>query len=103
MFSWKKKKDQQFLLLTSRSHTTNTISEWNFLMVESGKNIFSLIFWKHGAVNEFYGAIDISFQMRGAKFPVIRGLEKLKLLHTGTRTSTSTRHVISSPVAVSLL
>ena len=83
VFSWKKKKDQQFLLLTSRSHTTNTISEWNFLMVESGKNIFSLIFWKHGAVNEFYGAIDISFQMRGAKFPVIRGLEKLKFLHTG--------------------
>ena len=40
-------------------------------MVESRKNIFSLIFWKHGAVNEFYGAIDISFQMRGAEFPVI--------------------------------
>ena len=53
-------------------------------MVESGKNIFSLIFWKHGALNEFYGAIDISFQMKGAEFPVIRGLEKLKLLHTGT-------------------
>ena len=27
----------------------------------------SLIFWKHGAVNEFYGAIDISFQMRGGR------------------------------------
>ena len=37
--------------------------------------------------------IDISFQMRGAEFPVIRSLEKLKLLHTGTRTSTGTRHV----------
>ena len=53
-------------------------------MVESGKNSFSLIFWKNGAVNEFYGTIDISFQMRGAQFPVIRGMEKLKLLHTGT-------------------
>ena len=31
------------------------------LMVESGKNIFSLIFFKHGAVKEFDGAIDISF------------------------------------------
>ena len=53
-------------------------------MVESGKNSFSLIFWKNGAVNEFYGTIDISFQMRVAQFPVIRGMEKLKLLHTGT-------------------
>ena len=48
------------------------------------KNISSLIFWKHGAANEFYGAIDISYQMRGAEFPVIRGLEKPKLLHTRT-------------------
>ena len=62
-------------------------------MVESGKNIFSLTFWKHGAVNEFNGVIDISFQLRGAEFPAIRGLEKLKFLHTGTSTSTSTRHV----------
>ena len=68
----------------SCSHATNTISAWNFLMVESGKNSFSLIFWKNGAVNEFYGTIDISFQMRVAQFPVIRGMEKLKLLHTGT-------------------
>ena len=68
----------------SRSHATNTISAWNFLMMESGKNSFSLIFWKNGAVNEFYGTIDISFQMRGAQFPVICGMEKLKLLHTGT-------------------
>ena len=69
----------------SCSHATNTISAWNFLMMESGKDIFSLIFWKNGAVNEFYGAIDISFQMRGgAQFPVIRGMGKLKLLHTGT-------------------
>ena len=32
--------------------------------MESGKTFSSLIFWKHGAVNEFYEAIDISFQMR---------------------------------------
>ena len=54
-------------------------------------------FWKHGTVNEFHGATDISFQMRGAEFPVIHGLEKslykLPLLHTATCTSTSTRHV----------
>ena len=47
-------------------------------MVQSGKKCSSLIFWKHGAVNEFYGSIDISSQMRGAEFPVIYGLEKPK-------------------------
>ena len=53
------------------------------------KNIFQSYF------NEFYGALDTSFQMKG--FPVIRGLEKPKLLHTGT--STSTRHVtLESPL-----
>ena len=56
-------------------------------MVKRGKTFSSLIFWKHGAVDEFYGAIDISFQIRGgggweAEFPVIHGLEKPKLLHT---------------------
>ena len=75
-------------------------------MAESGKNIFQSYFletWR--SYNEFYGAIDISYQIRGAEFPVIRGMEKPKLLHTGTCTSTSTRHdfKISSPVAVSLL
>ena len=53
----------------------------------------SLIFWKHGAVNEFHGAINISFQMREAEFPVIHGLEKPMLLHTGTCSSKSTRHL----------
>ena len=69
--------------------------------LDGGKwKIFSsLIIWKHGAVNEFYRAIDISFQMRRAEFPVIRGLEKPKSLHTGTCTSTSTRHVtLKSPL-----
>ena len=56
-------------------------------MVE--KTFSSLIFWKHGAVDKFYGAIDISFQIRGAEFPVVRGMEKPKLLHTGTCTSTA--------------
>ena len=31
----------------------------------AGKTFSSLIFWKHGAVYKFYGAIDISFQIRG--------------------------------------
>ena len=53
----------------SRSHATNTISAWNVLMVESKKTFSSLIFWTHGAGNEFYGATDISFQMRGPIFP----------------------------------
>ena len=67
-----KKENKQTIFATherSSSHATNTISAWNFLMVESGKKIFSLIFQKHGAVNEFYGANDISFQMRGPIFP----------------------------------
>ena len=54
------------------------------------KTFSSLIFRKYGAVNEFYRAIDISFQMRGAEFPVIHGLEKPKLLHIGTCMSTGT-------------
>ena len=90
---------QKFFLVKKDKHATNTISAWNFLLVESGKNIFSLIFWKHGAVNEFYGAIDISYQIRGAEFPVMRGMEKPKLLHSGTCTSTSRRHVtLKSPL-----
>ena len=39
------------------------------------KTFYSLIFWKHDAVNEFYGTIDVSFQMRGTEFPVIHGLD----------------------------
>ena len=57
------------------------------------KTFSRLIFWKHGAVNEFYGPIDVSYKINGVEFPVIRGLEKPKLLHTGNWTSTSTRHV----------
>ena len=64
-------------------------------MVESGKNIFQSYFletWR--SYNEFYGAIDISYQIRGAEFP-----EKPKLLYSGTCTSTSTRHVnLKSPL-----
>ena len=66
-----------------------------------GKTFSSLIFWRHGAVYKFYGAIDISFQIRGGgnEFPIIRGLEKPKSLYTGTCTSTSTRHVtLQSPL-----
>ena len=54
--------------MRSRSHATNTISTWNFLMVESGKTFSSLIFWKNGAVKEFHGAIDISYQIMGQSF-----------------------------------
>ena len=68
----------------SRSHATNTISARNFLMVESEETFSSLLFWKHGAVNEFYGAFDISFQMREPGFSVVHGLQKL--LHTATCT-----------------
>ena len=53
----------------SRSHATNTISTWNFLIVESGKTFSSLISRKHGAVNGFCGAIHTSYQIRGAEFP----------------------------------
>ena len=99
---WQKDKEKKTIFTSherSRSQATNTISTWNFLMVVSGKTIFQSYFPKHGAVNEFYGAIDISHQIRGAEFPVIRVLEKPKLLHSGTCTSTSTRHVnLKSPL-----
>ena len=42
----------------------------NFLMVKVEKPFSSLIFSKHGAVNEFNGAIDVSYQIRGGQsFP----------------------------------
>ena len=53
----------------SRSHATNTISAWNFLMMESGKNIFQSYFLETWRSYEFYGANDISFPMRGPIFP----------------------------------
>ena len=98
-FSWKRR----WIIFTSlKGHAVTLpilflrgISWW--WKVE--KTFSSLNFWKHGAVNEFYGAIDISYQIRGAEFPVIRGMEKPKLLHSGTCTSTSTRHVtLKSPL-----
>ena len=64
-----KKKEKQFLLLMKGHAVTLQI-----LFLRG-------IFWKHGPVNEFYGAIDISYQIRGAEFP-----EKPKLLHSGTFT-----------------
>ena len=103
MYLLEKEKDMQFLLLMKGHVVTlqilflRGISWW--WKVE--KTFSSLIFWKHGAVNWFYGAIDISYQMREAEFPVIRGLEKPKLLHTETCTSTSTRHVtLKSPLLI---
>ena len=75
-----------YLLILTLSHTLE-------------KTFSSLIFWKHGAVNELYGATDISFQTGVAGFPVILGLQKPKMLHTGTCASTSTRHVtLKSPL-----
>ena len=45
-FHEKKKKDKQIFTYheRSRSHATNTISTWNFLMVESGKKHFPVLF-----------------------------------------------------------
>ena len=83
------KKEKQFLLLMKGHAVTlqilflRGISWW--WKVE--KPFSSLIFWKHGAVNEFYGAIDTSYQIREAESP-----EKPKLLHSGTCTSTSTHN-----------
>ena len=39
----------------------------NFLMVKVEKPFSSLIFSKHGAVNESNGAVDISYQIRGGR------------------------------------
>ena len=90
----------------SCSHATNTISAWNFLMVESGKDIFSLIFLKNGAVNEFYGAIDISFQMRGgtvSRHPRYGKAEVITHGNLKVNKHATCDLKISSPVTVSLL
>ena len=61
-------------------------------MVESGKKHFPVLFSGNMA-QLMNGTIEISFQMKGTEFSVIHGLEKPKLLHTGTCTPTWTRHV----------
>ena len=97
MSSWRKKiKNFYFLWKVTQSRYKYYFYTWNFLMVESGKNIFQSYFLETWCT---YGAIDISYQLRGAEFLVIRGMEKPKLLHKGTCTSTSTRHVtLKSPL-----
>ena len=89
-FSWK--------VTHVRSNPTNTTTIILYVEFLDGgkwkKTFSSLIFWKHGAVNEFYGVIDISYHIREAEFP-----EKPKLLHLGTCASTSTRHLnLKSPL-----
>ena len=84
-----KKKDKQIFTYheRSRSHTTNTISTWNFLMVESGKkNIFQSYFLETWRSQWILWGYWYLLPNKGAKFPVIRGLEKPKLLHTRTWT-----------------
>ena len=81
-------------------------------MVKRGKTFSSLIFWKHGAVDEFYGAIDISFQIRGGGGGGGRGVSPpprgWKSRSCYTRNLYVKKHAtcdfqISFPVRVSLL
>ena len=74
-------------------------------MMESGKIFSSLIFWTHGVVNEFYGATDISFQMRGPIFPSSAVSKNQVVTHMSLDVN---KHAtcdfkISFPVTVSLL
>ena len=55
--------------MKSRNHATNTILRGISWWWKVEKTFSSLITWKHVAVNEFYGAIDISYQIRGPSFP----------------------------------
>ena len=65
------------------------------------KPFSSLIFWKHGAVNKFYGAIDISYQIRGGR--VSRKAEIVILGNLYVNKHAACEFKISSPVTVSLL
>ena len=69
------------------------------------KTFSSLIFWKHDAVNELYGAFDISFQMKGRVFRHPRSGKAEVVTHGNLNVN---KHAtcdfkISSPVTVSLL
>ena len=56
-----------------------------FLAGGKWKKHFPVLFSGNMAqLMNFYGPIDVSYQIKGVEFPVIRGLEKPKLLHTGT-------------------
>ena len=66
-------------------------------MVESGKKYVPVLFSGNMAqLMNFMALLIFPFKLGGgggAEFPIIRGLEKPKLLHTGTCASTSTPHV----------
>ena len=75
-------------------------------MVESGKTISSLTFRKRGAVNEFYGALDISYQIRGgrvSRHPRFGKAEIVTLGNLYVNKHATCEFKISSPVTVSLL
>ena len=75
-------------------------------MVESGKPFSILIFWKHGAVNECYGAIDISYQIKGGRVfrhPRSGKAEIVTLGNLYVNKHAICEFKISSPVTVSLL
>ena len=68
------------------------------------KPFSSLIFWKHGAVNKFYGAIDISninLSNKGGR--VSRKAEIVILGNLYVNKHAACEFKISSPVTVSLL
>ena len=75
-------------------------------MVDGGNNISCLIFWKHSAFNEFRGATDISFQMRGQSFPPSTVWEEAEVVTHGNlyvNKHATCDFKISYPVTVSLL
>ena len=83
MSSWKKRINNFYFSWKVAQSRYKYYFYVEFLDGGKWKNIFQSYFletWR--SYNEFYGAIDISYQIRGAEFPVIRGMEKPKLLHS---------------------
>ena len=70
------------------------------------KTFSSLIFWKHGAANEFYGAFDISFlneEDRVSRHPRSEKAEVVTHGNLHVNKHATCDFKISSPVTVSLL
>ena len=106
VFSWKKRWTISTSRERSRCHATNTISAWSFLMVESGKKNFPVLFSGNVAqVMNFMGLLTFPFKWRGQSFPSStvwkrRSCYKRELVRQHARDMWSK---ISCPATVSLL
>ena len=106
---WQKDKEKKTIFTSherSRSQATNTISTWNFLMVESGKTIFQSYFpetWRRKWILWGYWHFLSNKEGRVSRHPRFGKVEIVKLGNLYFNKQATCEFKISSPVIVSLL